>query len=182
MTTGASPASARPSSTRPAWSVLMVCTGNICRSPTAHGLLQHSLRQAGLHEVVHVDSAGTHGYHVGEPPDPRSIDTARRNGVDIARQRARKVAPEDFDRFDLILAMDQGHLEILQRLCPPERRQRLKLYLDYVPRFGRDVPDPYYGGPTGFDTVWRICTAVTAELMREISERITRDPPAVSGK
>src|SRR3546814_10471527 len=112
MTPGPSLAAARPSSTRPAWSVLMVCTGNICRSPTAHGMLRHSLQQAGLHEVVHVDSAGTHGYHVGEPPDPRSIDTARRNGVDITMQRARKLAPADVDRFDLILPIDQGPSEI----------------------------------------------------------------------
>ena len=154
----------------------MVCTGNICRSPTAHGLLQHALREAGLHDRVHVDSAGTHGYHVGEAPDPRSVATARSHGVDIATQRARKVAPADFERFDQILAMDQGHLTILQRLCPPGQRQRLELYLDYMPRFGRDVPDPYYGGPAGFETVWRICSAVTAELVQEISERIARQP------
>jgi protein-tyrosine phosphatase len=162
----------------------MVCTGNICRSPTAHGLLEQALRDAGLHGRVHVDSAGTHGYHVGEPPDPRSIATARGYGVDLSGQRARRIIPEDFERFDLILAMDQGHLGILHRLCPPERRQRLRLYLDYMPRFGRDVPDPYYGGPAGFETVWRICTAVTAELMQDISARIARAPggPMVSGK
>ena len=171
-----------PSSAVPAWSVLMVCTGNICRSPTAHGLLDHALREAGLDDRVLVDSAGTHGYHVGEPPDPRSIATAHGHGVDISMQRARKVERTDFERFDLILAMDQGHLEILQRLCPRDQRHRLKLYLDYMPRFGRDVPDPYYGGPAGFEMVWRICTAVTAELVQEIRARIARPDSIISGK
>jgi len=165
--------SATPPTRRPAWSVLMVCTGNICRSPTADGLLRHALREAGLHEQVLVDSAGTHGYHIGEPPDPRSVDTARRYGVDIAMLRARQLAAEDFQRFDLILAMDQGHLQILQRLCPAAERHRLKLYLDYAPRFGREVPDPYYGGPDGFETVWRMCTTVTAALVEDIGSRIT---------
>jgi protein-tyrosine phosphatase len=173
-----------PAAECPALSVLMVCTGNICRSPIAHGLLQHALREAGLHDRVHVDSAGTHGYHAGEAPDPRSIATAHGHGIDISAQRARKLTAGDFDRFDIILAMDQGHLQILQRLCPREQRNRLKLYLDYMPRFGRDVPDPYYGGPAGFEMVWRMCLAVTAELMQEIGTRIGRQPgnPPVSGK
>ncbi|WP_341704855.1 low molecular weight protein-tyrosine-phosphatase [Ferrovibrio sp.] len=169
---------------RPLWSVLMVCTGNICRSPTADGLLRHALHEAGLQDLVLVDSAGTHGYHVGEPPDPRSVATARQYGVDLAPLRARKVAADDFTRFDRILAMDQGHLQILQKLCPQPEHSRLKLYLDYAPRFGREVPDPYYGGPEGFEAVWQMCMAATAALMTEIRNRpgIANESQQVSGK
>lgn len=156
----------------PAFSVLMVCTGNICRSPTADGLLRHRLREAGLHDRVVVDSAGTHGYHIGHPPDRRSAAKARSYGVDICMLRARQVEAADFQRFDLILAMDQGHYDILLQLCPPQHRDKLRLYLEYAPDFGRDVPDPYYSGEDGFETVWRMCDAVSAALLAEIRDRL----------
>jgi protein-tyrosine phosphatase len=161
-----------PISSGPAFSVLMVCTGNICRSPTADGLLRHRLREAGLHERVLVDSAGTHGYHVGDPPDRRSTAKARSYGVDLGMLRARQVEAADFQRFDLILAMDQGHYDILLQRCPPPHRGKVKLYLDYAPGFGREVPDPYYGSEDGFETVWRMCDAVSAALLDEIRRRI----------
>lgn len=156
----------------PAFSVLMVCTGNICRSPTADGLLRHRLREAGLHERVLVDSAGTHGYHIGHPPDRRSTAKARAYGVDLSMLRARQVEAADFQRFHLILAMDAGHHEILLELCPPRHRGKVRLYLDYAPAFGREVPDPYYGGEDGFETVWRMCDAVSTALLDEIRTRL----------
>lgn len=154
------------------FAILMVCTGNICRSPTADGLLRHLLRAAGLDARVWVDSAGTHDYHIGDPPDSRSVATARGYGVDLSALRARQVTLEDFSRFDLILAMDEGHYDQLLRLCPPHYRDRVKLYLSYAPQFGRVVPDPYYGGPDGFETVWDMCRTVSEKLIEDIRGRI----------
>ena len=139
----------------PIRSLLFVCTGNICRSPTAEGVMRQRLQAAGLGEVVRVDSAGTHGYHVGDPPDPRSIAAARRRGVDIAGLAARRVVVADFQRFDLILAMDAGHYQHLRRMAPAGSEQRVRLFLDFCPDgvSGRDVPDPYYDGPAAFEQV-----------------------------
>lgn len=139
----------------PIRSLLFVCTGNICRSPTAEGVMRQRLRAAGLEDAVLVDSAGTHGYHVGDPPDPRSIAAARRRGVDIAGLAARRVVAADFQRFDLILAMDGGHYQHLRRMAPPGSERRVRLFLDFCPDGvpGRDVPDPYYDGPAAFERV-----------------------------
>ena len=160
----------------PLFSVLTVCTGNICRSPTADGLLRHELAKAGLSDRVRVDSAGTHDYHIGDPPDPRSCAAARAFGVDLTGLRARQVAASDFAAFDLILAMDEGHYALLRHDCPPPHRHKVKLYLDYAPQFGRTVPDPYYGGPDGFDAVYRICEAVTQTLVAQIRRQIAAAP------
>ncbi len=150
-------------------SVLFVRTGNICRSPTAEGAFRALLEANGLSEAVVVDSAGTGSWHVGEPPDARAREAALRRGIDIADQRARQVQVEDFDRFDLILAMDEGHHQQLQRLCPDDQRHRLRLFLDFAPALGtRDVPDPYYGGPDGFETVLDMIEAASAGLLAEI--------------
>lgn len=157
---------------KPDYAVLMVCTGNICRSPTADGLLRHALQAAGLSGRVLVDSAGTHDYHIGDPPDRRSTATAQRYGVDLAELRARQVTKADFESFDLVLAMDDGHYRQLLRLCPPQYRDRVKLYLSYAPQFGRDVPDPYYGKGDGFEKVWQMCQAVTDALVTEIRSRL----------
>jgi protein-tyrosine phosphatase len=157
---------------KPDYAVLMVCTGNICRSPTADGLLRHALQAAGLSGRVLVDSAGTHDYHIGDPPDRRSVATAQRYGVDLAELRARQVTKADFAAFDLILAMDDGHYRQLLRLCPPQYRDRVKLYLSYAPQFGRDVPDPYYGKGDGFEKVWQMCQAVTDALVADIRSRL----------
>lgn len=166
----------------PRFSVLMVCTGNICRSPTADGLLRHALRLHGLDEHVLVDSAGTHGYHVGEPPDPRSCATAKGYGIDLTPLRARRIIPADFARFDLILAMDAGHLSLLRQRCPPEHRHKLRLYLEYAPHFGREVPDPYYGDAAGFEAVYRMCEAATVALVAEIRDTLRIPINTVSGK
>lgn len=133
--------------------VLLVCMGNICRSPSAEGVLRARLAAA-PELAVEVDSAGTHGYHVGDPPDPRAIAHAARRGVDIAGLRARQVLPADFERFDLVLAMDRANLARLQAQCPPSQAHKLKLMLDYAPRASlREVPDPYYGDAAGFEQV-----------------------------
>ncbi|MDJ0948775.1 MAG: low molecular weight protein-tyrosine-phosphatase [Alphaproteobacteria bacterium] len=134
--------------------VLFVCTGNICRSPTAEGLFRAHVEQAGLAHRIEADSAGTHGYHVGEPPDARSRQAALARGVDIGGQRARRIDPSDFYDFDLILAMDRGHLRQLEGIAPRDATARLHLFLDFAPERGpRDVPDPYYSGAGAFEQV-----------------------------
>jgi protein-tyrosine phosphatase len=135
--------------------VLMVCAGNICRSPTAEGVLRSKLEAAGLQNAVEVDSAGTHGFHTSEPPDPRAIKHAAARGYDLSKQRARRVQREDFDRFDWVLAMDQDNLDWLSDLAPAGSRARIGLLLPHAPTFAhlREVPDPYYGAPAGFERV-----------------------------
>lgn len=135
--------------------VLMVCTGNICRSPTAEGVLRAKLQQAGLGGQVLVDSAGTQGYHTAEPPDPRAIRAAAQRGYDIAGIRARPLRPEDFSQFDWLLAMDQGHLDWMAKRAPAAASGRVGLLMPMARRHPgvHEVPDPYYGGPAGFDHV-----------------------------
>ncbi len=135
-------------------SILVVCTGNICRSPTGEGVLRAMAASRGMEGLVKFASAGTHDYHVGEAPDPRTIRHATRRGYDLSKQRARQVSVEDFSRFDYILAMDRAHLRQLQALAPGGATARLGLFLEASRTWkGEDVPDPYYGGPEGFDQV-----------------------------
>jgi protein-tyrosine phosphatase len=154
--------------------VLFVCTGNICRSPTAEGVFRAVIDAAGLADRVVADSAGTHGYHVGEAPDPRSVKAARTRGVDISGLRARRVEAADFRRFDLILAMDRGHLHSLQAMIPPSPKAEVKLFLDYAaaPFTGGDVPDPYYGGGEGFEQVLDMTQNAAAGLLADIRRRL----------
>lgn len=133
--------------------MLFVCTGNICRSPLGEGLLRHLAEEEGLGRLIHIDSAATHDYEVGDPPDQRSIAAGKRRGIDISNQRARQIDPTDFDRFDIIIAMDRGHRTILRRLAPPEARDRVRLLMEFSPGDQPDVPDPYYGDAAGFDPV-----------------------------
>ncbi len=150
--------------------VLMVCMGNVCRSPIAEGVLRAKLQQAGLGAQVLVDSAGTHGYHTQEPPDARSIRVAAQRGYDIAGQRARPVLPEDFSRFDLLLAMDSSNLAWLQKRKPDDVQPRIELLLAHGKNRSAptDVPDPYYGPDTGFEVVMDLvedaCDGVVAQL------------------
>ena len=134
--------------------ILVVCMGNICRSPTAEGVLRVRVETSGLAERVEIDSAGTHAYHVGNPPDRRAQAAAKARGYDLSGLRARKVCGADFIRFDHILAMDRDNLALLREACPPEHRHKLNLFLEYAANFEEDeVPDPYYGGPDGFEHV-----------------------------
>lgn len=146
--------------------VLFVCMGNICRSPTAEGVFRDMLEQAGIADLVHVDSAGTLAYHEGEPPDNRAQETAKRHGIDISAQRARPVTPEDFEQFDYIVPMDLDNMAELERSCPPELSTRLRLLCDYAPKLNvRGVPDPYYGGGQGFERVFQIINTSSAGLL-----------------
>ena len=140
-------------------SVLFVCTGNICRSPTAEGVLRSI---AGKENVdLRVESRGTHDYHVGEPPDERSQRHALKRGYDLSAQRAKQVSKRDFREFDLIVAMDRGHLGLLKRMCPPALLGKLRL-------FENEVPDPYYGGPDGFERVLDLLEAGCRNLLAEL--------------
>lgn len=150
--------------------------GNICRSPTAEGVvrarLERALRDRDADIDVALDSAGTHGYHVGQPPDRRAMDAARRRGVDLSEIRARMVADEDFELFDLILAMDRDNLAHLEYQCPPESRDRLRLFMSFAGDCGVDeVPDPYYGGLNGFDQVLDLVEKAADGLIEEIIRR-----------
>lgn len=134
--------------------VLFVCMGNICRSPTAEGALRRLVEAQGLGERIVIDSAGTHGYHAGDPPDPRATAVAAKRGYDLSRIRARRVVPADFLEFHYILAMDRQNLAYLRALKPEGAIADTRLLLEYSRRFReREVPDPYYGSPQGFDRV-----------------------------
>jgi protein-tyrosine phosphatase len=153
--------------------VLFCCMGNICRSPTAHGVFEGMVKEAGLSDRIVIDSAGTHAYHVGEAPDRRSQETARRRGYDLSHQRARKVKADDFLEFDYVLAMDQDNYHNLHAICPSGYEERLSLFLDFAPELGqREVPDPYYGGGNGFEQVFDLVEAASRGLLIKIQERI----------
>ncbi len=151
--------------------VLFVCMGNICRSPTAEGVFRHLVEGEGLGGQIMVDSAGTHAYHVGEPPDRRAQAAARRRGVDLSRQRARKAKSGDFKQFDYVLAMDRDNHAELAAICPPGEEHRLKLFLDFAPELDTgDVPDPYYGGGRGFEVVLDMVEKASQGLLDHIRQ------------
>jgi protein-tyrosine phosphatase len=151
-------------------SVLFVCLGNICRSPLAEAAFREEAERLGLE--VHAESAGTGDWHIGRPPDPRAAATARRNGIDISHLRARQVAPDDFRRFDHIVALDAQNLADLNALRPPDAGAELSLLLDHVPgREGEAVADPYYGEDSHFDATWRDVTEGARGLARRIAGR-----------
>jgi len=149
--------------------VLFVCTGNICRSPTAQGVFRTLVAREGLSALITTDSAGTHGYHLGEHPDQRSCAAAKARGVVIDDLRARQFKPSDFDDFQLVLAMDRGHQRMLAGWCPPFRQERLRLFMAFAPECGvEDVPDPYYGAGDGFERVLDLIEAGAAGLLDHI--------------
>lgn len=149
--------------------VLFVCMGNICRSPTAEGVFRHVLATSAPDLQIEIDSAGTHDYHVGAPPDRRSIEAARRRGIDLSSLRARRVATEDFARYDLILAMDEENLQELRRRAPAVSHQRIRLMMEYAPQApSRFVPDPYYGGAQGFEEVLDLLEEAAQGLLAEL--------------
>jgi len=154
--------------------VLFVCTGNICRSPTADGLLRHVIAQRGWSGRVVSDSAGTHGYHVGHAPDPRTIDVAAKYGVALEALRARRVDITDFNDFDFVLAMDRGHLDSLLAQRPADCSARVQLFSDFYaqPDAGLPdgIPDPYYGGPDGFEQFYRFIENGVSGLVKVIEK------------
>jgi protein-tyrosine phosphatase len=149
--------------------VLFVCMGNICRSPTAEGVFRKLLAECAPELEVLIDSAGTHGYHTGAPPDPRACRAAERRGIDLKTLRARQITVEDFSRFELVLAMDEQNRDFLVEACPPEYRHRIRLLLEFAPHLNRrEVPDPYYGGSTGFEHVLDLVEEAAAGLLEHL--------------
>lgn len=153
-------------------SVLFVCTGNICRSPTAEGVFRAMVKQEGLADRFVIDSAGTHDHQLGQRPDPRALAAARRRGYEFGKLRARLVEPDDFKRFDWILAMDRRHLEYLESIRPSDYQGHLGLFLALVGNDGDgDMPDPYYGDPGDFERVLDLTVPAAAALLQAIVER-----------
>lgn len=155
--------------------VLLVCMGNICRSPTAEGVLRQMIRMANLGDRIEVDSAGTHGYHVGEAPDTRTQRAAALRGYNLSQLRSRKVARQDLDYFDLVLAMDKNNLDNLQRMARPDQLQKIQLFMNYAQNFDDDeVPDPYYGLGHGFDLVLDMVEDASQGLITEIQTKFLK--------
>ncbi|HEY0942683.1 MAG TPA: low molecular weight protein-tyrosine-phosphatase [Steroidobacter sp.] len=149
--------------------LLFVCMGNICRSPTAEGVFRQVLAAHAPDLQIEIDSAGTHGYHVGSPPDDRAIAAARRRGIDLSQLRARMIAAEDFESYDLILAMDEENLQELRRRAPAGHHHRIRLMMEFAPHApSRHVPDPYYGGPQGFEEVLDLLEEAAQGLIAEL--------------
>ena len=150
-------------------SVLFVCMGNICRSPTAEGVFRKVVSDAELDEDILVDSAGTHAYHVNEPPDRRAQAAAERRGFPLDDIRARRVSSEDFERFDYILAMDEDNLRILKEDAPERQRCKIRLFLEFASaRREMEVPDPYYGGAVGFEQVLDLVEEASQGLLETL--------------
>lgn len=165
-----------PSASRPQ-SILFVCMGNICRSPTAQSVMHHKLQALGLGSQVQVDSAGTHGYHVGSAPDPRTQAHATKRGYDMAGQHARQIEQADFARFDLILAMDRANLARLRQVCPALHQAKLHLLGEYGPEQEPfEVPDPYDGGASGFERVLDLIEQACDGLLARL--KLPAPPPA----
>ncbi len=154
-------------------SVVFVCMGNICRSPTAEGVFRHVVAQKQLMDRIEIDSAGTHAYHIGEPPDSRSHTTAKNHGVDLSAQRARKVQNRDFTDFDYVIAMDQSNYENLKQLKDSSEeidpKAKLHLFMEFASSWEtNEVPDPYYGGGNGFENVFDMVQAASEGLLKHI--------------
>jgi len=159
--------------------VLMICMGNICRSPTAEAVLRHKLVQRGLADQVRVDSAGTHAWHTGEAPDHRSRNHAARRGYDLTGLRARLVHTSDFEAFDLLLAMDKGNLAHLVAACPAPHQPKLRLLMEFAPKgWAREVPDPYGGGPEGFEQVLDLVESACEGLLPHLRQLKAAKNPA----
>jgi protein-tyrosine phosphatase len=155
--------------------VLFVCMGNICRSPSAEGVFRHMLNEAGLADAVGVDSAGTHGFHIGEQPDARAINAASKRGYEIASRAARQVTADDFREFDLILAMDWENLSALQQQCPKIHHHKLMLLMRFANEFEEaTVPDPYYGNPDAFGKVLDYLEDACQGVLELVRKRATQ--------
>lgn len=152
--------------------VLFVCMGNICRSPTAEGVFRHLVDSASLTQHIHIDSAGTHAYHIGNPPDERSQAAAHKRNIDLSKQRARKVSSQDFSDFDYVLAMDNSNMLELQHIVPAGARTQPGLFLSFAQQTRiREVPDPYYGGAHGFEQVLDLVEDASRGLLEAIRKQ-----------
>lgn len=152
--------------------VLFVCMGNICRSPTAEGVFRKQVEEQGLASAIHIDSAGTHAYHIGEVPDRRAQSAATNRGVDLSMIRGRKFIAADFHQFDYVLAMDKDNFANMQSLNPGDGKAELMLLLDYASKFSEhEVPDPYYGGNNGFEHVLDLIQDASAGLLQQIRKQ-----------
>lgn len=155
------------------YSILFVCMGNICRSPTAHGVFRHRVAQQGLAGRVRVESAGTHNYHPGRPPDERSQAHAARRGYDLADLRARQIRDSDFARHDLILTMDLDNLALVRAQCPPEHLHKVRRFTEFCrARTAEVVPDPYFGGADGFEDVLDLVEDACEGLLQHVQQRL----------
>lgn len=153
-------------------SILFVCLGNICRSPTAQGVFSRQLEELRLQDRIRIDSAGTGHWHIGKSPDPRATEAARQRGIDLSTQRARQVSLEDFYTFDHILAMDRANHSDLRSMAPPNADASVALFLSYARHADTDeVPDPYYGGESGFTRVLDLITDAGEGLLAELRSR-----------
>ena len=158
--------------------VLMVCMGNICRSPTAEAVLRSLAQRLAPDLALEVDSAGTHGYHVGQPPDSRAQDVARARGIDLSALRARQLVAQDFERFDWILVMDHDNHAAACRLAPPQHRRRVRLLLEFAPQCSlREVPDPYYGEVADFERVFDLADQAARGVLQALRERPVAGEP-----
>jgi protein-tyrosine phosphatase len=147
--------------------------GNLCRSPMAEGVFKRFVAQAGLQDLIASDSAGTHDYHVGDPPDPRALRASERRGYDLSALRGRQVSRGDFDDFDYLLAMDEANLRVLQRLCPSQCAHKLKLFMEFCAGSTlREVPDPYYGGEPDFERVLDMVEQAAQGLLEHLRRRL----------
>jgi len=155
---------------KPMISILFVCMGNICRSPTAEGVFRHFVQEAGLVDRIRIDSAGTHAYHTNEPADRRASAAAERRGYSLANMRARRVSEEDFDEFDFIIAMDQLNHVTLVDQADAEYHDKIHLFLEFASGPEDDVPDPYYGGAKGFERVLDLVEDASRGLLEVLKE------------
>ena len=153
--------------------ILFVCLGNICRSPTAEGVFRKRVTEAGLAGRIEIDSAGTHAYHVGAPPDARAQQAARQRGIDLSGLRGRQATVRDIEQFDYVLAMDRENHENLLDICPDGFEHKVRLFMEFAPtRSEKEVPDPYFGGPAGFDRVLDMIEDAAAGLLGDIRKRL----------
>jgi protein-tyrosine phosphatase len=159
-------------------SICFVCLGNICRSPTAEGVMRQQVEEAKLAERITVDSAGTGDWHIGAAPDERAQQAAAQRGYDLSGLRGRQIAAPDFERFDLLIAMDDANVTALHRICPPAQRDKIRLLMEFVPQSDarwageREVTDPYFGGAAGFEQVLDQCEAACRGLIAALHPQL----------
>ena len=152
--------------------VLFVCMGNICRSPTAEGVFRHKVNAENLDAEIHIDSAGTHAYHIGNPPDGRAQEAALMRNIDLSAQRARKVSSQDFSAFDYVIAMDESNIDDLLSICPSGYEDRVHLFLNFANSPITEVPDPYYGQGKGFEIVLNLVEDASEGLLTHIKDNM----------